>query len=934
MLIKESRIQHAEDIIFWEGSSGVKRVLKSFVDLQKEGFKDVTVKWDGSPAVIFGRDVNGDFILTDKSGFGAKRYDGKSKSGEDLEKMFLSRGKPDVPKSDSYKKFASKMGGIFDIFKNSVPENHRGFFSGDLLYFDTPKVYDNKFVFKPNVVTYEVDVESELGNKIKNSKVGIVIHNEVDLDGNSTSLKNKDIFKSGDLLVIPPVTIEKPVKGDNKLLKDTVSLTKSNSSNIDKFFDINELTSLKIKDLPNIFYTYINSKVDSGLENLGNDFENWVTQNSKLTDRKKQNVLDYINKDKKTFDVIWQIVSNIMTIKDEMIDQMESQNIPVKSYIGDYKGGEGYVMSHPVGNIKFVPRSQFSAVNRSIQREDTKLFEGGWLNPSLTSNTKLTPTNINIVINKFEKFLSELNDFLKTKELLPILDYKVLGSAKYYKQDLKDNSDIIYGDVDIMISLPKDNEDDRNKIKKEYSDAILDFISNSGQDYIDKESANRSKAQQIIINIGGDDNVQIDMLYTLKSNKDWFSARFSPERGMKGFTLGLLYTALAETLNLSIGDRGVIAKIKDDKIVKPSLRKGTIEKIISQKPKTFLMDIAEFLSKTFDKPLKHIDSDLESNMGIDEDNIKLEYLVKGIVGLSKTLDKNGILSSLNTNRSDFIDSIRSIYKSKLMDKSNKLVGKSNTPETIKSLEKIKQHADMGLKIVKSMLKEMRLHEGGNVFDDVKSFNKEDAKDILNTIQSTLPSVLKIFPVGSAGHKDVSGDMDLMIDVNDVIRFFGSKDSKIAKQDLKKYFINNGLQSVVTGTNVHIRVPNNDEFVQADIMLVDDADQISKYHQHDYTSTKYKGFDKQIVLSSLAKYTITPEHPEGFVWSAFQGLKDRKTKEIVTKNIDEIAKILISPTATANDMRNVESILNKLNPEDNINKLKDARDTLSKKGIKI
>ena len=118
------------------------------------------------------------------------------------------------------------------------------------------------------------------------------------------------------------------------------------------------------------------------------------------------------------------------------------------------------------------------------------------------------------------------------------------------------------------------------------------------------------------------------------------------------------------------------------------------------------------------------------------------------------------------------------------------------------------------------------------------------------------------------------------------------------------------------------------------MLVKDADQISKYHQHDYTSTKYKGFDKQIVLSSLAKYTITPKHPEGFVWSAFQGLKDRKTKEIVTKNIDEIAKILISPNATANDMRNVESILNKLSPEDNINKLKDVRDTLSKKGIKI
>ena len=73
-IVKEiaSRIQHAEDVVFWEGSAGANRALQSLANMAKGGHKDVTIKWDGSPAIIFGRNPKGKFILTDKSGFGAK----------------------------------------------------------------------------------------------------------------------------------------------------------------------------------------------------------------------------------------------------------------------------------------------------------------------------------------------------------------------------------------------------------------------------------------------------------------------------------------------------------------------------------------------------------------------------------------------------------------------------------------------------------------------------------------------------------------------------------------------------------------------------------------------------------------------------------------------------------------------------------------------
>ena len=51
---------------------------------------------------------SGNFVFTDKSGFVAKGYDGKSQSGDDVEKMLLSRGKGQE-KSDSYKQFAGNM---------------------------------------------------------------------------------------------------------------------------------------------------------------------------------------------------------------------------------------------------------------------------------------------------------------------------------------------------------------------------------------------------------------------------------------------------------------------------------------------------------------------------------------------------------------------------------------------------------------------------------------------------------------------------------------------------------------------------------------------------------------------------------------------------------------------------------------------------------
>tara|TARA_B100000683_G_scaffold69890_1_gene68422 strand:- start:48320 stop:49858 length:1539 start_codon:yes stop_codon:yes gene_type:complete len=383
---EEARIQHAEDVIFWEGSKGALRVLEAFKDLAEGDTASTTIKWDGSPAVIFGRDEKGQFIFTDKSGFVAKGYDGKSKSGDDIEKMLLSRGKGG-DKPESYKAFASNMKNVFPIFEKSIPEDHRGYFKGDLLYFTTPPSKNGAFVFKPNLVTYTVQEDSDIGKKISVSKAGVVIHRIVEPDGSEKPLQDYDIFQGNSLLVLPPVTAQQSPQVDMSGVNKLSATIKANASAIDSLLDKNKLRDMKVSDFSNILYTYTNSKVDTGLNNLGRDFVRWL-QSSVVSKPKQEKIINYINTNMKAFGALWQVVSGIMNVKDNIIKQLDQQSTDVKASIGDTPGGEGYVMSRQGGDLKFVNRAGFSAANRKIKREGANMKATEFIpeDPRMTGN--------------------------------------------------------------------------------------------------------------------------------------------------------------------------------------------------------------------------------------------------------------------------------------------------------------------------------------------------------------------------------------------------------------------------------------------------------------------------------------------------------------------------------------------------------------------
>ena len=364
-----ARIEHAEDLVFREGSKGAARAIESIKNLESGGHEDVTIKWDGSPAVIFGRNEDGEFVFTDKSGFSAKGYDGKAKSARDLENMLKAR--PGYAKNpEGYGEFVDNMASIYDEFERATATNFRGFYKGDLLYFDTPDKVEGRYVFTPNIVTYTVSADSDIGQRIGRSETGIVIHRYVDEEGQERGVSREEIertMQGDEVLVLPAVTVQEPPEVDDSSIKQLQNILSTNAGAIDKLLDANTLREKKVSDLPQIFYTYLNSKVDTGLNNLAKDFPGWLA-NSKVSQTKKQKIVEMINENVQGYNAMWSLVEGIMRVKDDIINQLESQSADITATIAGQQGGEGYVLAHPEGDIKLVPREYFSKANRAVER--------------------------------------------------------------------------------------------------------------------------------------------------------------------------------------------------------------------------------------------------------------------------------------------------------------------------------------------------------------------------------------------------------------------------------------------------------------------------------------------------------------------------------------------------------------------------------------
>ena len=339
-------LQHLEDLVFIEGSAGAMEALNILERFGKD-VSDVSIKWDGTPAVIFGRDAEGEFILTDVAGFNSKSYDGRVKSADALHDMLLNRGKE---VDDNRRAFAQAMANIWPAFESATPADFRGFIHGDLLYNRRPPVDNGQFVFKPNKVTYRVRTDSNIGQRIANSDVGVVIHTHTDFDGNITQADANTLIE-GALFIMPPVISQQPAQIDVNGINELRNYVRKNARIIDALLQ----PQPGLSDIKNIVYTYVNQMSRAGRwDELPTGFADWLTT-SKVSPNKQAKLLAM--PESKNFPLLFDIVLKVQAMKNNVIDQLDNASLDVESSIDGDRGGEGYVAARD--KVKLVPRHKF-----------------------------------------------------------------------------------------------------------------------------------------------------------------------------------------------------------------------------------------------------------------------------------------------------------------------------------------------------------------------------------------------------------------------------------------------------------------------------------------------------------------------------------------------------------------------------------------------
>jgi len=166
---KNLHLEHIEDEILNYGITGGRASI-NFIQSLRDMFAgasrssiNMTVKWDGAPAVFAGVDpADGKFFVGKKSVFNVEPQ--------------LYKTDADVDKYTSGDLNAKLKVALSEFSKLGI----KGVLQGDLMFTDdvSTDTIDGKkyYTFQPNTIVYAADVDSDLGKQISKAKIGVVWH--------------------------------------------------------------------------------------------------------------------------------------------------------------------------------------------------------------------------------------------------------------------------------------------------------------------------------------------------------------------------------------------------------------------------------------------------------------------------------------------------------------------------------------------------------------------------------------------------------------------------------------------------------------------------------------------------------------------------------------------------------------------------------------
>lgn len=371
--------QHIEDLVYIYGPQGAIRALERMKSIDKNS-KDLEVKWDGSPAMLIGRDEQGRFHLGDKF------HKTLNLSPDAVRQSYLGRSSGEL--GDERREFVESMVKLWPLYEQATPKSFRGFLEVGLLYKTRPPLVNGQWVFQPNTVIYHVDQNSELGKRIAKSvsaSAATGFFKQIPGAGGQREAvgSHANGFGSEQVIIIPRKTSEVQVKLSNDKIGQVEQFIKQAAPRIEKFItpskEWTETFKNQAQAVPawrQVIYKYVNSQVDvaGGLDSLGNNMLKWAETDNILSDRRRPIAIEQIKQNVSGMRATFMVVRAIMHLKDEVVNQVEKKTLGSLGITAELPtgitGGEGFVDDPSGGTqpLKFVKRSAFTAANRAKDR--------------------------------------------------------------------------------------------------------------------------------------------------------------------------------------------------------------------------------------------------------------------------------------------------------------------------------------------------------------------------------------------------------------------------------------------------------------------------------------------------------------------------------------------------------------------------------------
>lgn len=370
------KYQHIEDLILSHGSHGGLHAVERLRHMAAEG-NTIETKWDGSPVVYWGRNEKGEFSLIPKNAW-AYLKSGKTqtatgaptimKSPRDIEAFILGTGSGDPQKRTI---FAKQFASLWPYFEKISPK--QGFLEGGLLFYpgnkpdgssampelnEKTKTYD----FTPNITTFHVPVDSDLGKRIANAKLMVAATGFYPTIGSSEEQRyaNAEKLSVPGIIVQGTTYVQEPVNMDSKALDRIEAYIKQNASKIDNYLSPKQ----GLSNPSNEIYSYLNKRLRT--TGLLADFSKWV--NEKLSEKKANLLLNDYEGMKATLGALEAIT--------------KQKNILINQVSQGTHGGikqtkpEGYAQAHPGAKFKYdIPGQFIKAIDQTNWKPRESVME-------------------------------------------------------------------------------------------------------------------------------------------------------------------------------------------------------------------------------------------------------------------------------------------------------------------------------------------------------------------------------------------------------------------------------------------------------------------------------------------------------------------------------------------------------------------------------